>query len=307
MQRSPWPRRLLPTWLFRLVLVWAALALVVEWRAPSPSPVVSQAFIGFIIAALSALASWLGAAGGAIAAATVTMVQWLSTGLGWLTRRVGDLVSSTGAMFAKAWDVTKRVWFDVLRPVLARIGSWINDLRGWLKAKLGPVFSLLARSRKYILDIYKNILRPILDAIDTARAILQILAKLHVPFAQALDNYLAEVENALWDNYLRLLGSLSKITDVLNSVVTGELLFQRVPFLRTLQRDVPQWARIFWNAQVVGLTPTQRAALRSREYPATDQDEFSQDVNEFYQTGGGKLGPTIQELAALWRTSARAK
>lgn len=280
-------------------LLWTAIAALLYLDAQHRPPNVNEAFFGFIIAAISAIASWLGAAGGAIATATVAMVQWLSASVGWLASRVGKLVGSSGAMFKKIWESTRRLWSDVIRPFLQRVYRWVDDLRAWLKRKLGPLFRLLGLVRQHITDWYTRFLRPILDAIQTARAILQILAKLHIPFAAALDRYLEEAQNALWDNFLRLLNTVNKVQDIVNSVVTGEMLFQRVPFLRTMQRDV----RSVWRVLVNSRTATR---LASSGPGPRSMDEIRRDAETGLLTGGGRYGALVSEMEVTLRRQLEA-
>jgi hypothetical protein len=305
--RPAWPRVPLSRRTFWLLLVAAAAALLWRHAVPASSPAPSQAFIGFLIAAISTLAGWFVTAATASASAILVVVGWLGSALSWLTGRVVDVVKATGSMFAKVWDTTKRLWFDIVRPFLQKVYTWIAELRTWLKEKLAPVFRLLGILRTHIRDIYTHVVRPILDAIDTTRAILKFLELVHVPFARTLDRYLAELEAVISENYLRVLGWVNHVTDVLNSIVTLDLLFQQVPFLATLRRDLPHWVTMFWNAQVVGISPAQRAALAARKYDLDDPGSYGTKLGEFYHTGGGDLAPVIAELVPLWRASAGVK
>lgn len=305
MPRSRWPHRPLPRWTFRLVLVWAAIHLVVQWHDPAPAPLVSQAFIGFIIAAISAVASWIGAAGAAVATATVAVVQYLAGALAWLGAHVGSFLKSTGAMFAKVWDASKRFWFNVVRPAFQHVVKWITEARDWLKQKLGPIFRLLSKIRERLREVYAKFIKPVLDAIEAARGVLQILAKLHVPFAKTLDRYLAEAEAAITENFLQLQGWVIQIQGILTSIVTAELLFQQFPFLASLRRDTPQWVRMFWNAQVKGLTPGTRATLAARKYPQDDPAVIGKELAGFYKSGTGELAPIIGELVPVWRAAVK--
>jgi hypothetical protein len=287
--------------------VLAALALARGvWLAyhPAPAPLVSSAFFGFIIAIISAVASALGAAGGAIATASLAVINWLTTSVGWITRRLADTVRATGGVFSRTWSALRGLWSNVVRPALRQLVTWTKQLRAWLTQKLAPVFRLLSRVRERIRAIYTNVLKPILDAIETTRYVLQVLAKLHVPFAKALDGYLAQAEAAITENYIRLLGYVNKITDTLNAIVTGDLLFQRVPFLRSLKRDAPEWIKMWWNGQLAaGATPA--PGLRSAEkLRYLDPQYFGHQLGTFYRDGGGDYADQIRELVPEWKKAA---
>jgi hypothetical protein len=203
-------------------------------------------------------------------------------------------------MFAKVWDVTKRLWFDVVRPFFQKVYSWITELRAWLKAKLAPVFKLLTTVREHIRGIYKTFVRPILDAIEMARGMLKLLELLHIPFAKALDRYLAQFEQVLETNFYKLLSFINRVTDVVNSVVGPDLLFRRVPFLKSLARDTPDWVRMWWNAQMAPRSADELAQLSARTYHRADPVALKNDLAEFLNAGTGTLAPIINELVPTW-------
>jgi len=89
-----------------------------------------------------------------------------------------------------------------------------------------------------------------------------------------------------------VLSYVNRVSDVLNAIVTGELLFQRVPFLRTLARDAPYWIRMFWTAQVkAGAKPAPglRTATKLRY---NDPASYGHELGAFYRevTGAAPVG-----------------
>lgn len=271
--------------------------------AADPSPF-SHAWIGFVIMAFSTVASWLGAAGGAIATALVTTVKWLSHGVGWLTSSLRKVISSTGGMFRRVWESARGLWSRVVRPFLIRVHDWINDLRAWLKRVAGPVFKFLNELRAKIREIYDKFVRPVLDTIAVIRGALQVLAKLHVPFAKALDQYLARLESAIVENYLKLTGVINRVINVIDSIVTFELLFQRVPFLRTLVRDAGYLNRIWWHVNLEAVKPATSPGEGSEEYLPRDPVQDASELKEFWLTRSGPRAPVIQELSAMLLAAA---
>jgi len=260
--------------------------------------------MGFIITAIGAIISWFVGAATAAAEAIAIVVSAIANTLGWLLPRLANIVGSTWGMFAKVWDVTKQLWFNVLRPMLQTLACWYQAARQWLKAKLAPVFDLLTTVRQHIRDIYKHWIRPLLQGIDISRGVLSVLAKLHIPFAAALDQYLTELEGAIVTNYQRLLTAVNTATNQLNAVVTGDWLYETFPFLRAWQRDLPQALTIWWNAQIIQQPPGLIDQLHARTIDPIDPAMLRQNLGEFYKTGGGELAPLITELIPLYRNTA---
>jgi hypothetical protein len=240
------------------------------------------------------------AAGSAIAVASVAVVQWLVASVAWLSAGFLKLGSAMGGLISKAWNVTAQLWSDVIKPGLQHVWTWIKDARDWLKLKLKPAFDLLAKVRAHITDIYKNWIKPIRDGLDTTSGILGLLAKLHVPFAAWLDSHVAAVKTAIDENFLRVLGWVNGILNTLNSIVTADLLFQRVPFLRTLSRDTPHWLVMWWNAQMNNLSPDHLTDYARYPYPRMDPKELATNLGQFYLDGTGVLQPVIEELVPVY-------
>lgn len=286
-----------------VVVVAGAVWLCRAYLAPPPG--VQLAFFGFILAAISLVAGWLGAAGGAIATASLAVINWLTTSVGWLGRRLTDVVRATGGVFSRAWSALRGLWTDVVRPALRALYRWVSEFRDWLTKKLAPVFRVLARIRERLRSLYQHVIRPILDVIETTRAVLRTLAALHVPFARALDRYLAEVESVITENYLRIVGYVNQITNVLNAIVTGDLLLQRLPFLRSLARDAPYWIRIFWNTQIAGGARPAPGLRNAEKLRYIDPQHFGEQLGAFYRSGGGEYADDINANALEWRRAAR--
>jgi hypothetical protein len=247
-----------------------------------------------IWAAISAVGELLGAAGGAIATSLETVVAWLITQVGWLAARVASILASTGGMFARVWDWSRQLWSNVLKPSLIWLKDKFDQVRGWLRTKFGPVFDFLHTVRRHLLDIYKQFIRPVLDAIDVARGFLRVLEDLGVQWARKLDQALGEIEQVITENFLRVLGEVNKVINVLNAVVDGSLLFKRFAFLATLRRDVVPAARIFTNARTRPLTDDE--AYRSfRGTETAPIPAIANDAGAYWAQEGADVGHVIDD------------
>ncbi len=296
-------RRSLGAW--RSLGVWLLFALI-AWLdsdgcvfALRPGiPVQHAAVFGAIVSAISTIGGWLGA--GAAASAS-----YLATAVSWIAGRLGTFIKATGAVFAKSWDALKIVYADVLKPAVQWIDAHVKRLYGWLRTTFQPVFDFLQRVRTELLAYYERFVRPFLDVVDYVRAGLRILGTLGVDWAKALDRKLGEWESVITENFLRVLGYLNRITDIPNSIVTVNGLFQRLPLLRSLDRDAGYWIRMWWAKQIRPLPPKPPVPDYLKGYPV---HEVQEDVNTLvdYTTGRGSARDALfEELGFTLLQAAR--
>jgi hypothetical protein len=244
------------------LLLAVAVALVYRWLDPDgcvrgAAPGLElhiAAVFGAIVAAIEVIGAWLGTAAAAVASYLAAVVQWLAVHL-------AIFIKATGVVFAKSWQALKIVYADVLKPAVQWFDAHLKTLYAWLRKALKPLFDFLNRVRGELLALYKKYVRPVLDVIDYTRAGLRILGDLGIDWARALDRRLAEFESVISENFRRILSYVNEAIDVLNAIVTVDRLFQRLPFLRTLQRDTRFVLRVMVNARDRPLTDFETARL----------------------------------------------
>lgn len=284
--------------------VWAAL-LLLAWLDRDGCLVVNQAgLFAFIVTALQAVAQALGVAAAAVATSVAAAVVWLANMFGWLALRVVNIMKSTGAIFSKVWEWGRRLWFDVLRPALGAVYDFTLRVYRWLDRVLAPVFKVLNRIRDTLLKIYAQYVRPILEGIEIARAVLRILSRLGLDWAAALDRKLELVQSTITRNFLRVLREVNKAIDVLNRVVTFDGLIQRFALIRSIERDLRFVSRSILNWRARTLTPEDYDRVRSTANARTLEDART-DAAEGLLTHGGRWGPLITEAQAQWRIYLR--
>lgn len=285
-------------------LVWSALALLAWLDRDTPALAIQAGFFHAIWIGLQALGAALGAAATTVATSVAAAVVYLSNALAWLTTRVAQILSNTGAMFARVWHSAQAFYTAVLRPALIWLHEFYRRARAWLERVFKPVFRFLFRVREELRRIYTRFVRPILDILEITRAGLRVLGSLGVDWARALDRVLTRIESVITENYLKLLGRLNQVIDVVDSIVTPGRLFQRVPLVRSLQRDAGYWIRVFWNRQVVGLSRDDVAARRARAYARTDPSVLGPELGKFYRRTDSELSGIIGELVPTWQEAA---
>lgn len=293
--RRGWPRR----WVVSL-LAWSALALL-AWLDRDADALATHAHIfAWLLSALLWAASAIGAAGGAIATSLSGVVVWLANSLAWLTVRVADILRNTGSMFAKVWDSAQRFYADVLRPALTWLHDFYRRIQAWLERVFKPVFKFLLRVREELRTIYTRFVRPILDIIDVTRAVLRVLTTLHVPVARALDQALAKVEQVIDENFRWLLSQVNRVIDIVDSIVTFDRLFQRLPFVRSINRDIRYISNIWWGAHSKPLVEAERTKATDA-YESLSTTALARAVTLYVTNHAGDRASYYDELAATMR------
>jgi hypothetical protein len=296
----------------RQVLSWVDVALVlgcaVLWRllgfARAADGDVSVAFFGIFIAIFEAVADFFHAFGGVTLAVLAHAFTILRTGVIALARGVKDALWEVGHTIAHPIRALQQLNDIAFRPLVRWVKQKWDTFEAWLKGKLKPAFDFIARVRDEIKSIYQHFVRPVLEALDIAHAILRTLGDLGLQWARALDRWVVEAESAITENFLRVTGWINDIYDVLTAVVTPDRLFQRFPFIRTLERDAGYMVRLWWNAQVeANAHPT--AGLRTATKLRTaDPSSYGPELGAFIVDGSGEFSEAANAVAAEWRKAA---
>jgi hypothetical protein len=238
------PRRA-PFWFVVLVSVGAALALR---QVESYFPLVSGrplddgrpalAFWVFLVAVAEVV--WKGAE---VAAKIALHILQYSVHLLWrfatlIAKGVGQLGTYAWKGLRQAWQLLRLTYSHVLKPAWKFVWKWVDKTERWLSRTFGPLVKRLRWLRDWVLKFYATYVRPILDMIDVTRRALRVLASLGVEWARALDRQLAELEARIERPFRLVLAKLNEVINIVNRVVTADGLFQRLAYIRTLERDM---------------------------------------------------------------------
>lgn len=287
----------------RSAVVWAILGAIAWLDRGRQVPAQHAGFFVLIWGAIEAVASIVGEVGAIIAASLEAVVGWCVSAIGWLATRVADILTNSGAMFAKVWEGARAVWQDAIRPALQWIHDWYLRIRDWLTKVFQPVFDFLGRVKAELLSLYKRFVQPVLDALNVTRAVLDILAKLHVPFAAALEGIVTDIEQTIAENYLRLIGYVNQVISTLNGLVTLDGLLQRFVFLRTLERDAFYVWRVMVNSGTRTVSAADHHQIVKKTQTATP-DEFIGLSADWWNGNGGDFGASmdarVADAASFW-------
>ena len=277
------------------LLLWAALILLCLDDDLSVPIARADIGTGWLISTLGGFISHYlkgdpGSTGATVGRAILNLQEGLTGVGGALKDFAGKLTGWLGGVVG----ILKAFREHALIPMLKWLREKIVWLKQWLRKFLGPTIDFLLKVRKKLLELYAKYVRPVLDMIDIARFFLKTLNRLGVEWAGALEARLGKIESAITTNFQRILGSLNRLIDVVDSVVTLELLFQRIPFLRTLQRDLLQVSRLLVNSRNIVYEPSPQKGAPSFEQIATN-------YTEALLTGGGPYAAVIAEMEIVWR------
>lgn len=232
-------------------------------------------------------------------------VSWLVAAVGWMVGTIGDIVVSTGSLFAKTWDGLTTLWGNVVEPFIETVADAIERAYSWVKDLLSPLFQWAAAVRDELLSIYKTFIKPVLDALTISRGILDILAKLHVPFAQALDNYATELQGWITTAYLEVLGKVNLLINTLNGLFTFDGLLQRFVLIRSVQRDWSLVQRALFNPMNAALSDEDQARANARFQPQA-ADDLQSALGEYIEGGsndtGAAIDAAVQNAITYWES-----
>ena len=225
---------------------------------------------------------------GALSQAVQNLAAQVSKALDVLKRFAWTIVVALGKLlvaFHDAWvSFITKLW-EILKNVLAGLK--------WLYTTLLPQLAKALRDlRKWLDDIYKKYIRPVLNYLQLVRRYLAILRALHVPFADKLDKILTRIEARIIGPYLYVLRAINGMGSWVNLVVTRNGVIQRSTFVNTMYAYQRDWVNMFWAGQEPPAIPTGlQPAVLAASLP--DMPQLIDELSEYAYTGSGPLAPDL--------------
>jgi hypothetical protein len=228
-----------------------------------------------------------------------------------LQQAISQLADSMG----QALDLVKRFAWAIARMAGAILQAISTILEGILKGLIAAVKALgkllkdlynnvlvpllkgLHDLQKILNDIYRNWLRPIINAIQVVRRLLALLVALHVKWAIALDQRLAQIEGKIAAPFLWLVQQLNGYGQWLNIILTTRATIQRAVFQRSLFENMGTLDNLWWSSQSGGMITPAAAPSFSAPAPTTVQQEAA-SMQQFAQTGTGDLASAAADSLA---------
>jgi hypothetical protein len=225
------------------LLLWLVLALLawLDYAHPLVQQPVDAAFLGFLVGAVLSALGWL-----ADKAVTVGYILWQVTVL--IGQAVVRSMIVVATVLGRTFSVLARLWSNVLRPFVSWAWREFQALHAWLKRTFQPALDFLYKVRHKLLELYAKYLRPVLDAIEITRRLLQLLAALRLEWARELDRKLAELEYRLTLPLLEAMRLLNRAINWIDRIVDEFGFFQRVTLIQSLLRYERDAWNVWWTS-----------------------------------------------------------
>jgi hypothetical protein len=295
-----------PLWFLLLLCLleaalWRSLGGLVSPAPPATSPLPDLTLAWWAIVMLVAGWVWTGVqVAGRI---TLTLLSWSVKVLWAFATAINNAAVAIGRAFVefgrKAWDFIQVTYERVLRPAWQKFWEFFDKTRRWLESVFRPVLEFLDRIRSYVLRFYETYVRPILDVIGIARRVLGILASLGLDWAQKLDEKLRWLEEKIEAPFRIAIAKINEAIGIINRVVTADGLFQRLAYVRTLERDMRYLNRAFanWRSKP---TPDADFQATKKKLAAKTPAELERDAIAHIDGTGGPRAALISEMVQHW-------
>lgn len=154
------------------------------------------------------------------------------------------------------WDAAKFAYNDILKPIGQFLKDAYDRLKSLYNSILKPILDWTKRITDALRKVYNTFVRPILSVIDGARKILTLLELLHVSWAKALDDALANLEHKITTPLQLAIQVINAIDSRIESyVLTADNLFRSVTLLGSIGRDLNPILNMQWNRMMDTLRP----------------------------------------------------
>lgn len=288
------------------VLVGLVVALLCRALTPaSADPLApSLAFWGIFIEIASLVWEGIHTVADATVTALVFAVQSLwrfATAIYDGARHVADAIR---VGLYKAWDFTKGLYEDILKPAWQKFWSLVDRVHALLDRVTAPIIKFLRTVREEVLAFYAHWVRPWLDMIDSARKVLRVLSALHLDFARKLDAKLGQIEAWVDLPFQLLIGKINDVLNFVNRIATADGLFQRLALVRSIARDFKVIGDEYARLHKQPATDAELADLRKRLVESDDPKVVGQELGALYRGEDSHVAALARELAPDWRAAA---
>lgn len=259
-------------------------------------------------AVIGAALSWLWGGISAAIAATVQFLVWAYNLLLAMVIAAGNGLLALGRVVESGlkdvWDFAGWTYDNVLKPIGQKVWTFVDRVKTTLNNLFGPVIKFLRAVRDEILKIYTRFVRPVLDIIDATRIVLDGLKALHIQWAAALDNWLANLEQQINAPFQYVLSQINGLINFVNKIATADGLFQRLALLQSLQRDAAYWIGMFWGGTIGTLPATNTPGTALNPFPPYGPDYYGAQLGAYLAGDPSDFTDGADAAAALWAPAA---
>ena len=224
----------------------------------------------------------------------------------WLRDRIFDVgryllrgLAEIGFLLKRIALEVKRLYTNIIKPLIAKIVSAVRRLSQLLHKWLDPIVRWLKRIRYEILKFYEKFVRPVLDAIDIIRRTLGLLGSLGVDWAKTLEQKLGALERRIQQPFDYLLGKINELIGWVNRIITIDGLLQRFTLFQSLWANRASLINFQINTITRPLTSQESAIYNSPWVNLTPEEQ----VIEWQQYARGE-SPIWEPAAREWGMDA---
>lgn len=163
----------------------------------------------------------------------------VSNAMGFVGSLLNSVWSFLSGFLERIVNAIKWLWDNVFKRILTDLGKLLSKLHKWLEDHLRPVIDFLKKVRKYLQDYYTQHLLPMLRLIQRIRQYLIILSFLHIHIAQQLDQWLAQLQAKLVQNFATMVAIVNTLIDLGNALVDPNYLIRHPVLLISIRRQIP--------------------------------------------------------------------
>lgn len=229
---------------------------------------------------------------------TLQVLAWSVQALWAFARAIANASIAVGKAVIElgkgAWDFFVLTYENVIKPLAMQVKKFVDWAVKWSHKVFDPIFQFLDRIRGWVLRVYNDYVRPVLDIIDVTRRALRILASLGIEWARTLDNKLGQLEEKIQQPFTLILGKINELVNFVNRIATADGLFQRLAFIRSLERDIKYAVNAWHNSQSKPLTDDdRRTAIDGLKYKSGA--EVLRETKTYLATGQGPRASSVDE------------
>jgi hypothetical protein len=180
------------------------------------------------------------------------------------------------------FGMLKRLWFNVLKPLLGWLQHIADRIRSIYDKILKPYLDTINKIRKMILDVYEKYIRPVIVIIDRVRRVLAVLRLAHIKIADDLDRLLLKLENKLTQPIFIALQKINELGGWFNVLLRVDMILQETIFSRSLW----QWKKDVGAYGLRALLPETGAYVPLQPHTTADTIE---DTRAYLLNGSGRF------------------
>lgn len=267
--------------------------------SPAPAPPVALAFW----ALFGLVVGWIWTGVQVAGRVTLQVLSWSVQALWAFARAVANAGIAVGKAVIQlgkgAWDFFVLTYENVIKPLALQVKKFVDWAVKWSHKVFDPIFQFLDRVRGWVLRVYSDYVRPVLDIIDVTRRMLRVLASLGFDWARTLEQKLAQLEEKIQLPFTFILAKINEIVNLVNRIATVDGLLQRLALIRSFERDIRYAARAIHNWRSAPFSQADSDALKASVKTLTVQQAEAQAHMHIMGTGGRRAN-LINEMVQHW-------